>query len=115
MRSNLTHASQLFLIADVLKGERQFGAVCRETGTPSHGDTIEEALENLELALTVQVAALRERGELETFIREKHLRVGSAGKGLRRTTIPGNVYAVRCLRIAVAPARRSVRRVAKAS
>mgnify|MGYP001597581267 FL=1 len=57
------------------KEGNQFTAYCRELGTPTCGDTIEEALANLEEAIQVHIEGLRETGELERFFKGRHVRI----------------------------------------
>ena len=53
----------------------QFVSYCRELGTASCGDTIEEALKNLGDAIEVHIGALTETGELQRVLREKNIRI----------------------------------------
>ncbi len=53
----------------------QFVSYCRELGTASCGDTIEEALQNLGDAIEVHINALVETGELQRVFREKNIRI----------------------------------------
>ena len=47
---------------------------CRELGTASCGDTIDEALQNLEDAIGVHLGALEETGELGRFLRDRNVK-----------------------------------------
>ena len=51
----------------------QFVSYCRELGTSSCGDTIDEAFSNLEDAITVHLDALQETGERERVFRERNI------------------------------------------
>ena len=55
--------------------ESQFASYCRELGTSSCGDTIEEAFANLEEAIAVHLNALEETGERERFFRERNINI----------------------------------------
>lgn len=56
----------------VIKAEdRQYSAVCQELDTASCGDTVEEALANLEEAIEVDLATLADFGELDRFLTER--------------------------------------------
>ena len=55
--------------------EGQFASYCRELGTSSCGDTIEEAFANLEEAIGVHVEALEEAGERDRFFRERNINI----------------------------------------
>ena len=59
----------------VEREEEQFVSFCRELGTTSCGDTIDEALQNLEDAIEVHLAALEETGELGRFLRERNINI----------------------------------------
>jgi len=53
----------------------QFVSHCRELGTSSCGDTVEEAFRNLEDAIEVHLSALEETGEILRVLRERHIRI----------------------------------------
>ena len=55
----------------------QFVSYCRELGSSSCGDTIDEALHNLGDAIEVHLNALEETGELERVFRERSIRFDS--------------------------------------
>ena len=57
------------------KEEDQFVSYCRELGTASCGDTIDEALENLGEAIEVHLKGLEETGELRSVLRERNIRI----------------------------------------
>ena len=52
-----------------------FVSYCQELGTSSCGDTELEALDNLEEAITVHLAALVEIGDLDRFFQERGVEV----------------------------------------
>ena len=52
-----------------------FVSTCPELGTASCGDTIQEAFENLEEAITVHLNALEELGERERVFRERGIEI----------------------------------------
>ena len=52
-----------------------FASHCRELGTSSCGDTAEEALQNLEDAITVHLKALVEVGDLERVLSERDISI----------------------------------------
>ena len=53
----------------------QFVSNCRELGTSSCGDTVNEAFENLGDAIEVHINALIETGELPRVFRERNIRI----------------------------------------
>lgn len=53
----------------------QFVSYCRELGTSSCGDTVDEAFVNLGDAIGVHLDALVEAGELERVFRERNIRI----------------------------------------
>lgn len=55
--------------------DEQFVSYCRELGTTSCGDTVEEAIENLQDAIDVHIEALLETGELSRFLKERNVRI----------------------------------------
>jgi predicted RNase H-like HicB family nuclease len=55
--------------------DNQFVAYCRELGTSSCGDTVQEAVHNLDEAIEVHLSGLIETGELERFLRERNIRI----------------------------------------
>ena len=59
----------------VEKEDSQFVSYCRELGTSSCGDTVEDAFENLGDAIDVHIDALIETGELSRVLRERHIRI----------------------------------------
>lgn len=65
----------------------QFVSRCLELGTTSCGDTLEEAIANIEEAVELHLEALRETGELERLLREDRVRtvpVGTVTKTIRQ-------------------------------
>ena len=65
----------IVLTGTVDKEDGQFVSYCRELGTASCGDTIDEALRYLEEAIDVHLEALEETGELLRFLRERNTRI----------------------------------------
>ncbi len=59
----------------VEKEDNQFVSYCRELGTSSCGDTVEDAFQNLDDAIEVHIAVLVETGELLRVLRERHIRI----------------------------------------
>ena len=57
------------------KEDDQFVSYCRELGTSSCGDTVDEAFKNLGEAIEVHIDALIETGELGRVLRERHIRI----------------------------------------
>lgn len=57
--------------------EGGYDAVCVELGTPSCGDTIDEALRNIQEAVMVHLDSLIETGDLGRVLREKGIAVES--------------------------------------
>ena len=67
-----TNAQGIIILTSVVEEEGdQFVSICTELGTASCGDSIEEALENLEEAIWVHLNALEETGERDRVFREK--------------------------------------------
>lgn len=66
----------IVLTGTVDKEDDQFVSYCRELGTASCGDTIDEALANLDEAIAVHLEALEETDELLRFLRERNIRIG---------------------------------------
>ena len=65
----------IVLTGVVEEEDGQFVSYCRELGTASCGDTISEALDNLEEAIELNVEGLEEVGELERTLRERNIRI----------------------------------------
>jgi predicted RNase H-like HicB family nuclease len=59
----------------VEKEGSQYVSNCRELGTSSCGDTVDEAFENLGDAIGVHINALIETGELPRVFRERNIRI----------------------------------------
>ncbi|MCH8309261.1 MAG: type II toxin-antitoxin system HicB family antitoxin [Chloroflexi bacterium] len=59
----------------VEKEDDQYVSYCRELGVASCGDTIDEALINLDDAIQVHIDALIETGELLRVFRERSIRI----------------------------------------
>ena len=57
------------------KEGNQYVSHCRELGVASCGDTIDEALTNLDDAIQVHIDALVETGELLRVFRERNIRI----------------------------------------
>ena len=55
----------------------QFVAYCRELGTSTCADSLEQAFEYLEDAIEVHLAGLEEAGELDRFLRERNINITS--------------------------------------
>ena len=53
----------------------QYVSYCRELGTSSCGDTIQEAINNLDDAIQVHLDGLIETDHLESFLRERKVRI----------------------------------------
>ena len=70
----MVHA--FIILTEVVEKEGdQFVSTCRELGTASCGDTIEEAFSNLEEAIEVHLSALEETGERERVFTERGIEV----------------------------------------
>lgn len=62
---------EIVVLTSVVEGEGdQFVSFCIELGTASCGDTIQEALDNLQEAIWVHLSALEETGERDRMFRE---------------------------------------------
>ena len=67
-----TEAQGVVILTAVVEEEGdQFVSFCTELGTASCGDSIEEALDNLQEAIWVHLNALEETGERERVFRER--------------------------------------------
>ena len=53
----------------------QFVSYCRELGTTSCGDTVDEAFYALKEAITVHLDDLADMGELRQFLRERYVNI----------------------------------------
>jgi predicted RNase H-like HicB family nuclease len=65
----------VLLTGIVAEEDGQFVSYCRELGTASCGDTIEEAFDNLWDAVEVHLDALAETDEILRVLREKNIRI----------------------------------------
>ena len=62
----------IIILTSVVEQEGdQFVSICAELGTASCGDTIQEALDNLQEAIWVHLDALEETGERARVFRER--------------------------------------------
>jgi len=59
----------------VYQEDDQYAAECRELGTTSCGDTLDEAFENIQEAVSLHLETLDELGELEAFIQKRGIQV----------------------------------------
>ena len=59
----------------IAEEDGQFASYCRELGTASCGDTVEEAFRNLWDAVEVNLNALEETGEILNVLRENNIRI----------------------------------------
>ena len=66
----------VIILTEVVEEEcDQFVSYCQELGTSSCGDTIQEALANLEEAIWVHLNALEETGERDRVFRERNISI----------------------------------------
>ena len=66
----------IIILTGVVEEERdQFVAYCRELGTSTCADSLEQAFEYLEEAVGVHVSALEEVGELTQVLRERNINI----------------------------------------
>ena len=71
-----TETQGVIILTSVVEQEGdQFVSVCTELGTASCGDTIQEALDNLQEAIWVHLNALEETGERTRVFQEKGINV----------------------------------------
>ena len=85
----------VILTGYVEKEDHQFASFCRELGSASCGDTIDEALENLGDAIDVHLDALEETGELQRVFRERNIRIDAGPPtfdGVYVNVTPGKVF-----------------------
>ncbi|MCI0437642.1 MAG: type II toxin-antitoxin system HicB family antitoxin [Chloroflexi bacterium] len=68
-------AGVVYLTGIIEKEDDQFVSYCRELGTSSCGDTVDEAVRNLGDAIEVHIDALIETGELLRVLRERNIRI----------------------------------------
>ena len=80
MTQNENFAGVVILTGIVEREDNQYASYCRELGTASCGDTVEEAFENLREALDLHIEALIDTGELERFFRERNIRIDLDGR-----------------------------------
>lgn len=72
-----------------------FVSYCRELGTASCGDSLEEAIKNLGDAIEVHINDLVDTGELERVFRERNIRIDVQPPGFDDLSIrvpPGKVF-----------------------
>ena len=88
----------MIVLTQIVEEEgEQFVSYCLELGTASCGDTIEEALHNLEEAIEVHLNALEETGEWERVFREKNITIrplSPQAEGVARLAPPTMEHAV---------------------
>ncbi len=80
-------AQTMMLTVVVVVEGSQFVSRCLELGTTSCGDTLEEAIANIEEAVELHLEALQETGELERLLREDRVKtapVGAVTKTIRQ-------------------------------
>lgn len=63
-----------------------FVAACLELGAVGSGDSMEEAFANLESAVSLQLKALEEAGEMERVFRENGVQVESSAADAEEST-----------------------------
>ncbi len=69
-------AGGMIFVMEIVEPEGdQFVSYCRELGTTSCGDTVDEAFKNLDEAIAVHLEALLEVGELHQFLRERNINI----------------------------------------
>ena len=72
----MSPAGDTIVLTSVVEPEGEmFVSTCTELGTASCGDTIQEALENLEDAIAVHLNALEELGETERVFEERGIEI----------------------------------------
>ena len=77
------------------KEDHQFVSYCRELGSASCGDKMDEALENLGEAIEVHLDALEETGGLKRVFRSRNIRINSGPPtfdGVCVNVTPGKVF-----------------------
>ena len=85
----------VLLTGVVEKEGDQFVSYCRELGSASCGDTIDEALENLGDAIEVHLSDLEDTGELQKFLRERNIRIDEGPPtfdGVYVNVPPGKIF-----------------------
>lgn len=100
VRRNLK--AYVYLTLETTRDGAHFAAVCRQTSTPSYGDSVEEAESNLKKALVAEFKILGEAQNLGRYISDKGLQV-SSGK-LKAKSQPADISEnrfVSCFRIEV--------------
>lgn len=71
-----TEAQGVVILTSAVEEEGdQFVSFCTELGTTSCGDSIQEALDNLQEAIWVHLNALEETGERERVFQERGIHV----------------------------------------
>ena len=72
----MSPVGDIVILTSVVEPEdAMFVSTCIELGTSSCGDTIQEAFENLEEAITVHLNALEEVGETERVFEERGIEI----------------------------------------
>ena len=95
MAGDETIYGHVLLTGYVEKEGDQFASYCRELGSASGGDTMEEALENLGEAIEVHLEALEDTGELLRALRERNIRIDAGPPdfdGIYIRVTPGRVF-----------------------
>ena len=75
----------------VHQDDGQYAAYCDELGTASCGDTIEEALQNINDAIALHLNTFEEIGERTRFLKERGIRIQSRPAGHRVHMNPGEL------------------------
>lgn len=96
-------ASKFITLTFVIEKEgRQYSAVCRELGTASCGDTVDEALENIREAVNVDLNTLEQIGERARIFRERGIKLRSHPQAAARVPVEvGQVVKKESIRLLV--------------
>ena len=84
----LREEGYILLTEVVEEDDGQFAAYCLELGTATCGDTIEEALSNLQEAIVVHLNALDEVGTRERVFKERNIVVHPMASHIEQWPIP---------------------------
>ena len=84
-----TKIEGIIILTEIVEEEDdQFVAHCPELGTSTCADSLGQAFEYLEDAITVHLAALEEVGELDQFLRERNINITFGPLDPLKLTVP---------------------------
>ena len=79
----------ILLTLEIKKEDGQYAAYCRELGTATCGDTLDEAQDNIVQAVILDLNTLEDIGERDRFFKERGIKVyRSASKRKQAREVP---------------------------